>query len=230
MDCTQCGAPLPAKSNICTYCGTLNETDLRALKRGASKGSTTERTCPRCKTPMVSIDMQAHPELVVERCQECFGIFFDPGELDTILDESTSEVHEVDLERLNNLIEEESLRDHQTVSYVPCPECEKLMHRKNYGGGSGVIIDKCKDHGVWLDGGELRQIVKWIQAGGRVRVEQRTKEARRLEQQQERHSQNLDPLTQVKFQTQGAGYFPSTRSSRESPLADIVRIVNFLIR
>jgi Zn-finger nucleic acid-binding protein len=38
----------------------------------------------------------------------------------------------------------------------------------NYGAGSGVIVDACKAHGLYLDAGELRRILAWVGAGGRL--------------------------------------------------------------
>jgi Zn-finger nucleic acid-binding protein len=40
------------------------------------------------------------------------------------------------------------------------------MLRLNYQGKSGVIIDRCKEHGYWLDSGELRQIMEWAKLEG----------------------------------------------------------------
>ena len=39
-----------------------------------------------------------------------------------------------------------------------CPECKQPMQTINYQYSSGVIIDKCSQHGVWLDKGELEKI------------------------------------------------------------------------
>jgi len=40
------------------------------------------------------------------------------------------------------------------------------MPRKNFRRISGVLIDVCRDHGVWLDAGELEQIRCFIANGG----------------------------------------------------------------
>ncbi len=50
--------------------------------------------------------------------------------------------------------------------YRPCPECTKLMNRRNYGRRSGVIVDVCSEHGLWFDLGELSRILAWIRDGG----------------------------------------------------------------
>jgi Zn-finger nucleic acid-binding protein len=46
------------------------------------------------------------------------------------------------------------------------------MQRMNYKAISGVIVDRCLRHGVWLDGGELRQIFEWKKAGGEVKTKE----------------------------------------------------------
>jgi len=62
---------------------------------------------------------------------------------------------------------------------VPCPDCGEFMHRKSYGAKAGVVVDRCRLHGVWLDGGELNRLLKWAKAGGRKHDTQET--ARRAE-------------------------------------------------
>jgi Zn-finger nucleic acid-binding protein len=163
-----CGAPLPPKSNICQYCKTLNDTDLRALKGSKQEGGASGRDCPRCKVPMQQLRLGLETTVEIERCTRCYGIFFDPGELEEVLDASVKRAYEVDLERLDTILREEtSTRDFKKVTYVPCPDCGELMHRKSYGAKAGVVVDRCKAHGVWLDGGELNQLLKWAKAGGR---------------------------------------------------------------
>jgi Zn-finger nucleic acid-binding protein len=72
------------------------------------------------------------------------------------------------------------------VRYRPCPACRKLMNRSNYGGGSGIVLDACRDHGLWFDKGELAAIVDFLEKGGwdRIRAREREKlseEVRSLE-------------------------------------------------
>jgi Zn-finger nucleic acid-binding protein len=61
----------------------------------------------------------------------------------------------------------------QPVAYLPCPVCQGLMNRVNYGRSSGVIIDHCRNHGYWLDAGELEKIAQWVAAGGHLKQYQR---------------------------------------------------------
>ncbi|MFO7628090.1 MAG: zf-TFIIB domain-containing protein, partial [Prochlorococcaceae cyanobacterium] len=57
-----------------------------------------------------------------------------------------------------------------------------LMNRSLQGKRSGVVVDRCRDHGVWLDAGELLQLLEWARAGGVLLDQQRREE----EQLQER--------------------------------------------
>src|SRR5262249_47279073 len=52
------------------------------------------------------------------------------------------------------------------------------MLRKNFGESSGVIVDLCKHHGVWLDHRELERILAFVSAGGLL--PSRERQARRL--------------------------------------------------
>ena len=60
--------------------------------------------------------------------------------------------------------------------YRRCPECSQMMHRRNFGKHSGVVIDSCKDHGIWFDAQELESILRWIRQGGEARSRKRTAE------------------------------------------------------
>jgi len=70
------------------------------------------------------------------------------------------------------------------------------MHRVNFGAKSGVVVDRCKNHGVWLDGGELRHLFEWMKLGGKLleqeRQEQRRKEREQLEKEQRRKLKGYD--------------------------------------
>lgn len=69
---------------------------------------------------------------------------------------------------------------------LKCPICSKMMNRVNFGAKSGVVVDVCKDHGVWLDGGELRHLAEWMKAGGKLLDQERQEERKRQEAEAER--------------------------------------------
>ena len=51
------------------------------------------------------------------------------------------------------------------------------MNRVNYAKRSGVVLDICKEHGLWFDQDELRRVLVFIQEGGLDRSRERDLEA-----------------------------------------------------
>jgi Zn-finger nucleic acid-binding protein len=68
--------------------------------------------------------------------------------------------------------------------YLACIECGDLMVPRNFGGTSGVIVDVCRGHGVWLDHRELERVLDFVRAGGLDRARER--ELRLLEDRAQR--------------------------------------------
>ena len=60
-----------------------------------------------------------------------------------------------------------------TVRYISCPTCGKSMNRQAFGRISGVVVDVCRDHGVWFDPGELSEVLAFIERGGLTRARER---------------------------------------------------------
>jgi Zn-finger nucleic acid-binding protein len=83
-------------------------------------------------------------------------------------------------------------------AYIPCPECAKLMNRRNFAGLSGVILDWCKSHGTWFDRNELKQIVLFVRGGGLRKAREKEKAKLEEEKQHLREEQrNLARLTRL---------------------------------
>ncbi len=203
MNCTNCGAPLPPKSIRCTFCKTLNDVDLRNVARRVDGNRETgSRDCPRCEEVLQIVQLEVDGGFGVDRCLKCHGIFFDPGELESVLDESVSKVYEVDYPRLATLVEEEGIETLKDVKYIKCPDCKKFMNRKAYGSRSGVIVDQCRDHGVWLDGRELHTLLKWTKAGGQIHEQKR--KAREAEQSKPKLTGPIDdrPIFTREYRTE----------------------------
>jgi len=170
--CSSCSAPLPANSPLCEYCGTRNDLDFIELDRYALSRKTSTRMCPLCQKAMQSISLTPDGSFAVERCEHCFGLFFDPGEIQAFLDRSVSPAYEVNLKQIYSINRERA----QTVNratYIKCPQCGKYMNRVNFGFMSGVVMDRCREHGVWLDNGELVQLMEWKKAGGAIMEERK---------------------------------------------------------
>jgi Zn-finger nucleic acid-binding protein len=165
--CKSCSAPL--QGVICDYCGSRNNVDLGPFKPLNVRPNQL-RPCPVCHTNMSTIDVGTKVPFLIERCESCYGLFFDKEELETMIEMSVKGGRNVDLKLLNELTENPRYVD--VIVYRRCPECRKHMQRKNYGRRSGVIMDVCSEHGVWLDPGELKHIMEWVKAGGLKKQEE----------------------------------------------------------
>ena len=55
--------------------------------------------------------------------------------------------------------------------YVPCLTCGQLMQRRMFrhdGRGSGIVLDVCRDHGVWFDADELSHALAFVRSSVRA--------------------------------------------------------------
>ncbi len=152
MACLSCVGLMFEGSKFCQHCG----------KRAVETAVTDETklgVCPRCKIDLALVKIG---ETTLRECERCDGIWADVETFEHLCSrgEEQSAVLGFIGER-NRTIEPLA-----TVSYVPCPDCSQLMNRSNFARASGVIIDICKQHGVWFDASELQRIIEFIQNGG----------------------------------------------------------------
>lgn len=184
-NCINCGAALTGTLLVCEYCKTRQDVDLSVVHRYTVENPRSPRICPRCHIPLQTVDLHLQGRFLIERCPRCLGLFFDPGELEALLEKAVANVHAIDPQRLNE-VQSVKRRDEYPVTYIDCPVCRKLMNRTNFGTRSGVIADWCRQHGMWLDGGELRQILEWTKAGGGLVNKQAELDKAKLELEQEK--------------------------------------------
>jgi len=184
-NCINCGAVLTGTLLVCEYCQTRQDVDLSVVHRFTVEEPRSDRFCPRCHIPLQTVDLRLGEKFLIERCDRCLGLFFDPGELEALLEKVVTNVYAIDPQRLQEV--QNVKRSHEyPVTYIDCPVCRRLMNRVNFGSRSGVIADQCRDHGMWLDGGELRQIMEWLKAGGSLVQKQKELEMARLALEQEK--------------------------------------------
>jgi len=168
--CFSCSAPLPAYSGRCEYCGANNDMNLQGIAGFRIDGEHGERTCPVCRIALDTVTIETLDGLQIERCGRCMGLFFDPEELNVVLEKTVTDVYSVNLQRIWNMNQASGVSVDRPA-YVKCPACGDLMNRVNFGTRSGVVIDRCR-HGVWLDNGALRRLLEWRKAGGELLHEQ----------------------------------------------------------
>ncbi|RLA24735.1 MAG: hypothetical protein DRQ62_04570 [Gammaproteobacteria bacterium] len=165
--CKSCSAPLLANTNRCQYCGVRNDVDLSTKYKFSVYKKASDRICPHCEKPLQTIQIQLDQSLLIERCDTCFGLFFDLQELEILLDYSVSHVTAINQAHLDS-INADHYPKKQVVKYIKCPVCRKFMRRANFAQKSGVIVDSCRSHGLWLDSGEVKHLMEWKRLGGQL--------------------------------------------------------------
>jgi Zn-finger nucleic acid-binding protein len=156
--CPKCFGLMFSGSKFCPHCGAVAE-------EMAPKG--TDLSCPRCKTTMSSIKVADTP---LDECPHCGGLWISLAAFDHVCSDTAAQTAASGLDLPPPVPQD------VRVHYLGCPNCGKLMNRTNYGGGSGIVINVCKGHGVWLDRDEMRQIVEFIRAGGLKKLEEKSEE------------------------------------------------------
>lgn len=232
-NCSSCSAPLPPNSIKCQYCGSRNDIDLAGIHYNTTHELESPRICPRCSIPLRTINVETGGTFLIERCEQCLGLFFDPGELEALLEATVSNVFVVNRGEIDSI--NSSLRSGDYgVNYVKCPDCAQFMNRVNFGAKSGVIVDRCKDHGVWLDGGELRHLFEWMKAGGKLldeeRREQQKKEADRQSRQESARRDQPSPGMNYVGPGSFAGYGSSLKSQDADLFGMVCSAISFFLR
>lgn len=225
--CSNCKAPLPSGSVLCEYCGNRTDIDLKGIHYYTTHESDTPRICPRCNIKLKTVDIKLDGRFLIDRCEECLGIFFDNGELEAVLDASVKnaiEINHLGLKAINAKREP----NQYPVTYIKCPICSQLMNRLNYGAQSGVIIDRCYQHGIWLDGGELRQLMEWTRLGGPLLEQKRQEERRRAEEQRLRDEKEKLKGWDDESQSPLADLFMKHRKPKPGLLDLIIKVAKLL--
>lgn len=157
-------------SRFCAQCGA------EATREMVPDGPPLE--CPRCAAEMQTLMLGT---TMATECAECGGLWLNPAALQALC--SAREAHAAVVNALAARVpaRQEPL---DTVRYIPCPRCGKLMNRQNFARSSGVITDVCKADGVWLDRGELQRVIGFVDSGGLA--VQRARELEQLAEEQRR--------------------------------------------
>ena len=215
--CQSCSAPL--HGIICDYCGTRNNVDLDGFKKMTNLRPMNERSCPVCHTPLSTIDVGEKVPLMIERCNSCYGLFFDKDELETMIDSKVKGSRNVDLKLLQELTENPRYVD--VIVYRRCPVCQKHLQRRNFQRASGVIMDECVEHGIWLDPGELRQIMEWVKAGG-IKKQKRKEEALASESSASTNRKAKKQSGHYRYQSETESADPRSTHDRNLDLFDML--------
>ncbi len=108
--------------------------------------------CPSCSQPLIVLELD---NVEIDHCLGCGGVWLDAGELGLILH---GRPDAAEAEWLSS----------SRPGVRRCPMCRAKMNLATLP-KSGVEIDLCvRRHGMWLDKGELQQIIGAEAGDGRV--------------------------------------------------------------
>ena len=194
LNCPSCGAAAPsADPGRCEYCGSALTTASCPSCFGvmfagmqfcphcgvkASRvvdASAAPLACPGCRGDMRSVQVGSTP---MYECGSCGSVWLDAGtfmQLCQDREERGAVASIIAGPAAVGVVPTAGGR----VRYVHCPICKKVLNRENFGRQSGVVIDVCKNDGVWFERGELRSVLAFIDGGGleRARVREYTRMA-----------------------------------------------------
>ena len=194
MRCASCGAAREEGAKSCAYCGsdfTIHEQDLETICPSClARISNTARFCHHCGTAIAPEELAADPtdrvcpacgdgrrlnsralgdtNFTVLECGVCAGLWLG-AEVFRTLEERARKLAPPAADPAA-LRAEAASRPHAAAAagrfYRPCPSCKALMTRVNFERVSGILIDRCHDHGIWFDATELDAVLRWIKLGG----------------------------------------------------------------
>jgi Zn-finger nucleic acid-binding protein len=214
LHCPSCGAAVKRGVDNCEYCGAHLDFSLRGktihcphcfnttsadgkfcihcakpVKGLVAEGKVLEdRLCPRCEVPMRGMSMG---DFSVVQCAECSGLFV-PHETFEMM----QEVRDAAIFSTQG-VARATIEPEEVIKYVRCPVCLKMMNRTNFARISGVIIDSCRDHGIWFDPGEVEKIMAFVAKGG-------LQKAKAVEMERYKHEEDLRRIRNIQTSGQQA--------------------------
>ncbi|WP_426356869.1 zf-TFIIB domain-containing protein [Pseudocolwellia sp. HL-MZ19] len=145
--CSSCNHIVKATIRHCPMCNG----SMKSIQKSKTK------SCPRCT---VKLDEYIYRNQELDKCNSCEGIWLQPDEFNVL----TSEFDVYRDDNSNPLYMRPGLP--ASENYLPCPNCTKMMSRRNFKSISGVLIDSCINCGIWLDKSELAFIRSFVASGG----------------------------------------------------------------
>jgi Zn-finger nucleic acid-binding protein len=171
--CPYCGAevvlPKPRgadgptdRKTYCTRCGTLYGSHAGRCSR-CPPPATDEKggRCPRCTGLLDPVPMGT---IVADRCGACGGHWFDGDEVEHAIDLTTKGITRDEARAMRGALPEWK-QPVEEIRYLACVRCGERMSRRMVAARVGVIVDICRPHGVWFDGGEFEHFASVAKAG-----------------------------------------------------------------
>ena len=109
--------------------------------------------CPRCRCQMKELSVENIKPFL---CPKCEGSWFTKDDLE-VVKSMTSE--QLEASELNPTLVGED-RGVDLEEHLDCPVCKEPLVRYRDPGRPHLVVDRCPEHGIWLDDGELSQMMQ----------------------------------------------------------------------
>ena len=139
--CSACGQKSSPFASTCTCGAPLREPEYPAVP------------CPACAVakrsagPLVPFVAE---HVTLHGCTTCRGVFVSSRAWCMLL---------ADPDHVPRLPQAPPGGSGAVLELVHCPVCKKTLERGRYAGRSPVVVDLCDRHGLWLDAGELVDVL-----------------------------------------------------------------------
>ncbi len=159
MACPKCFGLMFVGAKFCDHCGAIAAPVEVSLDENGGE-------CPRCR---IALEANKIGDTSLRSCTKCDGVWLEAAVFEAICADRESQ------SAVLGFLDNRTLRGRPMtkVNYIPCPDCGQLMNRNNFAKASGVVVDICKQHGVWFDADELPSIIGFIRKGGMELARQR---------------------------------------------------------
>lgn len=157
--CPRCFGLLFQGAKHCAHCGAPAQAPARAT---SPEGAAAPLSCPRCGRSLVA---HLTGDTLIDQCDGCGGLWIDQSAFDALLARREQEAGAAGA-LSNPRAGPAAVNVAAGVVYVKCPECQRVMSRRNFARRSGVIIDVCHAHGIWFDRDELPKVLDFVRGGG----------------------------------------------------------------
>jgi Zn-finger nucleic acid-binding protein len=170
--------------------------------------------CPVCNGPLATDTIDGES---VERCGLCGGEYCDHRALQAILNAHLPP------EGIRPQRYKHPISLSEPVRYRRCPVCDEPMLRRNFRETSGVVVDVCSAHGVWLDRGELGALTEFASTGAMREADRRIRERAEARKRLDSFGENLRAVGPRHY-IGGLGHLNASAIPIEA-LVDLVRTI-----
>jgi Zn-finger nucleic acid-binding protein len=180
--CPSCLAVISNAAKFCHHCGT-------SIAPEEIAAEATDRGCPGCG-PSHKLHSRALGDsgFSALECTRCAGLWVGEAAFEALEGrERETAAPAADARTIRDEIKSRpKVAPKPGPFYRACPVCSTAMTRINFSRISGILIDRCREHGIWFDATELDAALRWIQIGGEKAAQRRETEEAKARTSQER--------------------------------------------